>query len=185
MENSYYGINRHLKFSEVFDSFNTFKEEYEQSKLKSTLFTDAYLEKLYYLLYAEYGENYIASTNSNIFKYKIWKIMYAKGQEWVKKDEYLNKMLLLTEEEIRANDVSIMNYAENPESLSDGKTAEDKLLDFINNQSVNLRNSSKLNAYTTYIAMIKDITSGFIQEFKRCFLYVVDYDDTLYYEEDL
>ena len=46
MENSYYGINRHLTFSEVFDSFNTFKEEYEQSKLKSTLFTDAYLEKL-------------------------------------------------------------------------------------------------------------------------------------------
>ena len=75
--NSLYGRYRTVTFSNIWSDEATFRSELMNSKLYNSNFTQSSITKLYYLLYAEYGNSHIASSDANQFKYKLYAIVFS------------------------------------------------------------------------------------------------------------
>ena len=73
--NSLYGRYRTVTFSNIWSDEATFRSELMNSKLYNSNFTQSSITKLYYLLYAEYGNSHIASSDPNQFKYKLYAVV--------------------------------------------------------------------------------------------------------------
>lgn len=161
------------KFNEVFETSSEFVNEYRNSGLNSQLITTENLTKLYYLLYAQYGNSYFIGKDIDQTLYKLFSIIYNKGLIWSKSVMILNSMLELEDEDIFKNRETINNMADNPgENFM--TTGDNVFMDFVRSQNVNIFKDNKANAYLNYLTLLNDVTSEFIQEFKTCFRIVFD-----------
>ena len=95
----------------------------------------------------------------------------------------LEKLRNLSEDDIIKGSKAIYNHAYNPGTEPTTATLEE--LEAINEQNTTNYKRSKLDAYGTLIDLLEtDVTSAFLDKFKRLFITVVEPQKSLYYEND-
>ena len=180
MNNSLYGNYRTKRFTEIFPSYEVFKEFYTNQCAIPLNITEESLQTLFYLLYARYGNDVVANSDQNQFKYLMGSIIFQWGPSWEKKLEIQKKLRGLTEEDLLTGAKQIYNHAENPQTAPTTQTIDE--LDYINEQNVNKYKKGKLDAYALLMNLIKnDVTEAFLVRFKPCFLVVVAPQVPLWY----
>lgn len=177
-----YQVYRTNTFQEIWDTADKFVSEYKSNGIKTTI-TDDSANTLYYLLYARYGNNPIASSDETRFKYAVWATIFKYGPTWEKNLEIQEKLRGLTDDELVSGGKSIFNHAYNPSTApSTGSTTE---LEGINEQNTSHNVRSKLNAYELLMSLLRtDVTERFIGEFKKLFKFCL-VENPLIYITDL
>lgn len=191
--NSLYGSFRQKTFSSVYDSVDTFIEEYNNAGINAlasvidpsgynNVFNTSTLTAVYYLLYSRYGNSVIASSDINRFQEQLFSIIIQNTPAWLKKSQIQSKLRNLTEEEIEASYSSVLNTASNPNNVEDNNDGE---LPYISNQNVSKSKKGKINAYKDYLDVLSnDYTEAFISKFKKLFLTVIQPEEPLLYESE-
>ena len=180
--NSLYGRYRTVTFSNIWSDEATFRSELINSKLYNSNFTQSSITKLYYLLYAEYGNSHIASSDPNQFKYKLYAIVFNEGMKWQKSLEIQDKLEKLNDSEIKEATRSVRTFGYNPgEGGIRLDEAGDATLNYINEQNSSKYLQGNIQAYTNYLSSLKDVTTSFINKFQKLFLTVVQPERPLLY----
>lgn len=176
---TYYGGFRTRKLTDVYVSADAFKEDLRASGMSIEL-SDQSLINLFYLLYAKYGNSHIASSDETQFKYGLYSIVFMYGPSWEKRLEIQTKLRGLTEEEILAGGKAIYNHSFNPSTQPSTDTLEE--LPTINDQNTQKYKKSKLDGYGALMQLIEtDVTSYFLDRFKKLFIQVLAPDYPLLY----
>lgn len=168
-------------FCEIWDNVDSFKNDYKTSPLYDYVaatqstpaqlnnsLSDENINKLFYLLYARYGNNPIANLDENQFKFKVYSIIFEYGPNWQKELDIQNKLRNLSEEEMQKGQFAIYNQAYHDATEPSTNTTEE--LEFINNQNTSRMKKGKLNAYNDLLLLLKtDVTKKFIDKFANLF----------------
>lgn len=181
---SLYGSYRQKKFTDVYDSVEKFLADYNGVGLPTTI-SQGSAQTLYYLLYGRYGNDVIASSDINRFKYRLFGIIFQYGPTWEKRLEIQEKLRGLTEDEILTGSRQIYNNAQNPSTEPSTDTTDE--LQYINEQNVTKNRRGKLDAYAMLMELLRsDVTNELLTKFKTLFLTVIEPEEPLYYisEED-
>lgn len=170
------------KFSDIFGSTAVFKENYDALGLGG-ITDNAMLNKLYYLLYAQYGNSHIANFDGMQFKIKVFTLIYQYGATWEKRIVYQEKIRALTDEELIQGAKNIYNHSYNPSTDPSTGTLEE--LTTVDDQNTTNFKKSKLEAYFQATQYLEDnFTKEFIDKFKSLFLKIVEPQEPLLYESD-
>lgn len=177
--NSSYQSYRNVKFSDVYGDVNTFIEDYENVGIPVTIGTNT-ASTLYYLLYAQYGNDIVANADLTQFKYKLFSLIFRYGPTWEKRLDIQEKLRTLSDQDIFTGNRQIYNKAANPSTSP--STFVDKELDYINEQTVALNRKGKLEGYALLNDLLAtDVTGEFIAKFKPLFLVMVAGEEPLWY----
>lgn len=181
---SLYGKFRTKTFTDHFSDAASFLSAWKASGLYSNgLITDASITTLYYLLYGQYGNSYVASSDPNRFKYQMWSIIFSYGPSWEKRLGLQSKLRTLTEDEIIQGSKVIYNHANNPGT--EPSTASLEELEFIDDQNTSQHKKAKVEAYQLLWNLIKfDVTKEFIDKFDVLFLKIVMPERPLLYANE-
>lgn len=162
-----YQVYRTNTFQEIWDSAAKFVAEYKANGIKTTISDDS-CTTLYYLLYAKYGNNPIASSDQNRFKYAVWATIFKYGPTWEKRLEIQDKLRALSEDDLLRSGKSIFNHAYNPSTEPSTGSLEE--LPGINEQNTNQYVKSKIDAYGSLMELLRtDVTEQFLGEFRKLF----------------
>lgn len=176
---SLYGSYRQKKFTDVYESVSDFLADYKDCGLPTTI-SDNSAQTLFYLLYGSYGNDIVASSDINRFKYKLFSIIFQYGPNWEKQLEIQNKLRGLTEEDIRLGSRQIYNTAQNPSTEPSTDTTDE--LQYINNQNVTKNQRGVLEGYATLLSLLRtDVTQEFLNRFRKLFLTIVQPEEPLLY----
>ena len=138
------------KFTEIYDNVDKFISDYFTINLGGLTTNQpqeeyGLLPKLYYLLYAKYGNTPIANFDENQFKYKLFSIVFMYAPTWEKRLEIQSKLRNISENDLLVGSKAIYNQALNPETTP--KTSDLDELDYINQQNTTNYKKSKMDAY--------------------------------------
>lgn len=179
MNNSLYGKFRGPKFTDIWSTSTKFAADLKNSPL--AILPDSTAIKLYYLLYARFGNSHIASFDVEQFKYKIYSTIFMYGPTWAKRLEIQQKLRELTEADLMTGGKAIYNHAYNPGTEPSTATLEE--LTAINDQNTTNYKKSKMEGYSLLLALLEtDITKEFLDKFRPFFITVVEPEETLLYE---
>lgn len=184
-EGTLYGSYRGRTFSDIYPSAREFVDDYETVGIPPTLTAQDALSPLtiYYLLYANYGNSVVASSDENRFKYKLFSIIWQYGPVLNKRRDIQQKLIALSEKDIMQGNVQIYNNAQNP--ATEPSTDDDEYLAYINQQNVAKNKKGKLEAYALLDSLLKkDVTQEFLNKFKPLFLNIVQPELPLWYESE-
>lgn len=186
--NSLYGNYRQLKFTDVWDSAESFSEDWNDTPFKTvkvnneefnTLSAES-LNILFYFLYSKFGNSTIASSDITQFKFKLWTTIWQYGPNWEKRLDLQNKLRTLSDDEIIKGTKNIHNHSFNPSSAPSTDTLDELIT--IDDQNTTQVKRSKIDAYTLmYDMLVDDITEEFINRFRDLFLKVVVPEIPLWY----
>ncbi len=168
-------------FCEIWNNVDSFKNDYKTSPLYDYVaatqstpaqlnnsLTDENINKLFYLLYARYGNNPIANLDETQFKFKVYSTIFEYGPNWQKELDIQNKLRNLSEEEMQKGQFAIYNQAYHDATEPSTNTTEE--LGYINNQNTSRMKKGKLNAYNDLLLLLKtDVTKRFIDKFANLF----------------
>jgi len=171
--NTIYGLPSNTTFADVWGDAATFVSEYKASGLYNAdnKITDTNATVLYYLLYARFGNNSIASRDTNRFKYAVFANIFQYGPAWEKKLDLQKKVRALTDAELQTGSRTVQNHAYNPGTAPAVSAVED--LTAINEQSSMNYVKSKIEAYGMQWEMISnDVTNAFVMRFEKLFIIV-------------
>ena len=176
-----------LSFSQIWEKYSDFKEDYDAlivgfeenvAPVKATS-----LKTIFYLLFAQYGNNPIANSDVDQFKMKVVSIIYAYGPTWEKKQSIQKAIRDLTEADLLQGAKQIYNHALNPSS--EPTTAALTELEYINDQNTANYKKSKMEAYSILWGILHaDATRDFLDKFRKCFAVFVDKMITPFYIEN-
>lgn len=173
-------------FIEVFPDLNTFSTSFKGTSYYSLLdneFSDGSIAITYSLLVAKYGNNPIANFSEDMFKNKLFSIIYEYGPTWQSKLFIQKKLRTLTEDEILLGTTTIYNRASNPEQAPTTDTLDE--LTYINDQNTQKFKKNKSTAYAELYSILQDnISDVYIGKFKVCFRQIVSPDFVFVDEED-
>lgn len=161
-----------MTFCDVWNSYADFSADYNEAIVNFAQNTSPIkansLKTLFFLLYAKYGNNPIANSDVNQFKYKVWAIIYAYGPTWEKRVEIQDTIRSLTEADLLLGSKQIYNHAFNPSASPSTETLEE--LTYINEQNVTAHKKGKMEAYSFIWEMLHaSATEEFLREFKKLF----------------
>ena len=184
----YKGLYGTVTFGEAFPTSSDFMTEFKATsyyQLMNNEFTDTSINLVYYLLLAKYEANPTANQDEDLFKNKLFSIIYKYGPTWQKKIDIQQKLRTLTEADIILGTTTIYNRASNPEQAPTTGTIDE--LTYINDQNTQKFKRNKTSAYSELYSLLRDnITDAFIDHFKVCFRMIVafDYFVPVYEEEE-
>lgn len=190
--NSLYGNYRTRTFNDIFTTttdFQTYMTGIDKSagtedlvsKDKDATVIAQYYNRIWFLLSARFGNCHIASSDENQFKLKTWSLITQYGPTWYEKDALQKKFRNFTDDELRSQGSSIINYAYNPSTT----VAEGGVIDNINEQNTSNAKRSPVDAYSIQYDILKDdITDKFVEKFKKLFLMIVEPEKPLWYTSD-
>lgn len=162
-----YGNYRTRTFANIFTSESAFSAAAHEAGIP-VLIKESSLKTLYYLLYARYANEHIASSDENRFQYQLFSIIFSKGPTWEKRLEIQDKLRNLSEDELIQGSKAIYNTALNPGTAPSTDTLEE--LSYINQQNTTKYRKTKLEGYTLLLNLLDtDVTSEFIDSFKKLF----------------
>lgn len=178
-----------VRFNDVWSDINAFLtdigflNESGEIEVQGTTGIKPTLEKskeetLYYLLYGKYGGSTIAYSDITMFKTQVASIIFCNGRGWSKKLDIQQALFNL---DLDSNDLIegatvIYNNASNPGGKPTTNTTRE--LDYIDGQNVTKNKRSKLDAYSyLYDLMNNDVTTWFIDKFKKLFTLTVYIDE--------
>ena len=180
--NSLYGSFRQNTFSDVYPSVNDFLNDYNTIEIPTTLNAESKLTPtlLYYLLYSNYGNSVIASSDTNRFKYKMFSLIWQYGPLVDKERSIQDKLRALSDDEISEGSVQIYNNADNPST--DPSTNTSEYLQYIKSQNVTKNKKGKLESYALLEQLLRrDVVQEFLNRFKPLFLTIVQPEEPLLY----
>ena len=181
--NSLYGNYRQVKFTDVWQTAESFVSDYKNNGIETTI-SDKTATTLYYLLYSRYGNSVLASSDTNRFKYDVWATIFSYGPTWEKRLEIQNKLRNLTDDELFTGATQIYNHAYNPGTAPSTNTLDE--LTAINEQNTSKNKKGKMDAYAMLIALLEtDVTESFLDKFKKLFLKVVQPELPLWYTTNI
>lgn len=180
-EGSLYGAYRTNTFADIYSDADSFKSDYNSIGLPVTVSTED-INTLYYLLYANYGNSHIASSDLNRFKYQLFSIIWQYAPNWSRQVEIQKRLRELKEVELLQGSRQIYNHANNPSVEPTTDTTEE--LEFINEQNVSKNKKGILEGYALLDSLLKkDVTQDFLNKFKKLFLTIVQPELPLLYED--
>lgn len=180
---SLYGNYRTRTFSDIWENVDAFLYDYNNNGITASI-SDTSATTLYYLLYARYGNSNIASSDENQFKYKVFSIIFSYGPTWEKRLEVQEELRNMDLEELRESAKAIYNHSYNPSTAPSTDTLDE--LTTINDQNVTKHKRSKTDAYALLLSLLEtDVTTGFIDKFKKLFLTIVEPELPLWYVTEL
>lgn len=176
---SLYGSYRQKRLTDVYTSATDFLADYKDCGIPTTI-SDNSAQTLFYLLYGSYGNDVVASSDINRFKYKLFSIIFQYAPNWEKQLEIQNKLRGLTEDDIRLGSRQIYNTAQNPSTEPSTDTTDE--LQYINNQNVTKNQRGVLEGYATLLSLLRtDVTQEFLNRFRKLFLTIVQPEEPLLY----
>lgn len=176
---SLYGSYRQKRLTDVYTSATDFLADYKDCGIPTTI-SDSSAQTLFYLLYGSYGNDIVASSDINRFKYKLFSIIFQYGPNWEKQLEIQDKLRKLSEEDIRLGSRQIYNTAQNPSTEPSTDTTDE--LSYINNQNVTKNQRGVLEGYATLLSLLRtDVTQEFLNRFRKLFLTIVQPEEPLLY----
>lgn len=175
-----YGGYRNKSFADIFSTASEFQQFFANSGITSPLSPDQ-LKTLYYLLYGEYGNSPIASSDENRFKYKMMNISNTVGPIYFKKMDIQDKLVALTDDQLKRGNTVIHNMSDNPSTEPTTDTIDE--LTTINQQNVDKTKRGALEGYAALESLLdEDITQRFLSRYKNLFLQVVAPENALWYK---
>lgn len=179
-----YGNFRTKKFTDIFADVSSFKTGFAGS-IFTGIVTTSSLEKIYYLLYAKYGNSRIANSDENQFKYKVYSLIWQYGPTWEKNIAIQASLRNLTEAELITGSKQINSHAYNPSTVTESGPNPTGEIDTVNEQTKSQYVKPKMDAYAMLISLLeKDVTEEFLSKFKRLFLIVVEPPYPLFFESE-
>ena len=147
------------------------------------IISDETATNLFYLLYAQYGNNHIASSDEHQFIYRVFSLVYMYGPTWEKRLDIQSKLRGLSDADLLQGAKHIYNHAYNPGTEPDTGTLEE--LDAINEQNTQNYKRSKLDAYGALWDLLSiDVTKSFLDKFQSLFIKVIASGRPLLYVTD-
>ena len=164
-------------FTDIYEKVDDFVADYNEINLggltDSTLVT-----KLFYLLYARFGNSPIANLDENQFKYKLFSTVFMYGPAWESRLDIQGRVrnLLsnpLDETELLQGAKAVHNHAYNP--ATDPTTQTTTELNYINEQHVDKFGKtntmsgsvSNTNTQTNNLATSDQITKGILDGYSE------------------
>lgn len=170
-------------FTQLYDSAETFIEDYKNCGIPALLKDDS-LKTLFYLLYARYGNSPIANSDENQFKYKMFSIIFQYGPTWEKRLEIQTELRGLTIAQAAEGSRSIYNHAYNPGTAPSTQDADE--LNYINDQNVSKFTKAPTQAAMDLWDMLRvDVSEVFLNKFQKLFLRVVQPQNTYIYTTEV
>ena len=148
---SLYGNYRQVKFTDVYETADEFLADYGAIGLPKTI-SDTSATTLFYLLYGRFGNDIIASSDTNRFKYRLFGIVWQYGPAWEKKLDIQQKLREMSEKDLLTGNRQIYNTASHPATAPG--TGTDEELPFIDNQNTSKARRGKLEAYDMLYHML-------------------------------
>lgn len=177
---SLYGSFRQVKFCDIWPTYESFYDSSLEIKIPTNFQKSSSLEILYYLLYSEYGNSTVASSDTNRFKYALFRVIFMYGPSWEKRLEIQSRLRELTEDEILRGSKAIYNHSYNPST--DPSTATMEELTTINEQNTTNYKRSVIEGYANLDDILRnDVTGEFLRQFRKLFLTVVEPERPLRY----
>ena len=169
-------------FTDIYDKVDTFVADYNSINLGG-LTDPTLVTKLFYLLYAKFGNSPIANLDENQFKYKLFSTVFMYGPAWEKRLDIQNEIRNLSADDLLQGAKAIYNHALNPET--DPSTLAPDELTYINEQNTTQYKKSKMDAYGQLWRLIStDVTADFLAKFNDCFKKFVKPANPLIYVTD-
>ena len=176
-----YGNQRTRTFAEIYPTADDFKAAYDANPFATaTNINDSEITKIYYLLYANYGNSSICSSDEYRFELKLFSIIYQYGPIYIQKKIIQEKIVDTPYNDFKSGGKVIYNTALNPNVASSTDTLTE--LPYINNQNTN--NYVKSDAECMQIKwelMNDNLESEFLAKFKPLFLKIVNPTVPLWY----
>lgn len=147
--NSLYGNFRNRKFTDIWDNAGDFVDDYEDSGVYATnnKISHDSATTLFYLLYGEYGNSIIASSDENQFKYQVFSTIYEYGPSWEKRIDVQNAIRNLTEAQLLTGE----SYSSQIDRTNSGNTSLNGNSSENNSGSTNNTTSGTSNSTNTKI----------------------------------
>lgn len=165
-----YGNYRNMRFSDIFQDVETFQVEYQASPFYDPSLTK--VSTIFYLLYANHGNDPIANADINLFKFRLWATIFMYAPTWEKRLEVQAKIRGLSDDDIFKGGQAIYNHAYNDGGAPSTDTLEP--LKYLNEQNTTNHKKSKLEGYALLTELLEtDVTKEFITKFKSLFLKVI------------
>lgn len=131
-------------FTDIYEKVDDFVADYNTIGLGGITDTSL-VNKLFYLLYAKFGNSPIANLDENQFKYKLFSTIFMYGPAWEKRLDIQDQIRQLTPEDLLDGAKAIHNHAYNPET--EPSTLSPEILNYINEQNTSQFKKSKMDAY--------------------------------------
>lgn len=188
---SFYGNYRTRTFGDIFSDYNeniyTSSENYFTSLWENSPFADTVktedIQKIFYLLYARYGNSSIASSDENRFVYQLHSIIFQYAPTWAKELTVQKEIRNLSINELRKGPRMIANNALNPSSAPSTQDTEE--LPFVSAQNVSKTERNVADGYALLLSLLKsDVSEKFLKKFERLFITVVQPSEALWYLSD-
>ena len=195
-----YGNYRNRTFNDVWPEVSGFEQDYNDfnNGILDNGITGTAVTTLFYLLSARYGNSTVASQNEYQFKLKVFSTIFMYGPTWEKKLEIQRGIRNLFKDGKLSDDVlvggkAVYNTALNPnQAVLDGEPGPEgegmntlSELTYINQQNTTNYKKSVPEAYSILTNLLEaDVTSLFLDKFKKLFLTVVSPELPLWYVED-
>ena len=170
-------------FTDIYEKVDDFVADYNTIGLGGITDTSL-VNKLFYLLYAKFGNSPIANLDENQFKYKLFSTIFMYGPAWEKRLDIQDQIRQLTPEDLLDGAKAIHNHAYNPET--EPSTLSPEILNYINEQNTSQFKKSKMDAYGQLWNLIStDVTAEFLAKFNDCFKkFVMPADPLIYVTEE-
>lgn len=179
LNNSLYGNYRQISFAEAWPEVDVFLAELAETEIPLPITTEN-LTTLYYLLYSRYGNDIIASSDINRFKFNVASIIFQYGGTWEKRLKVQEELRELSSDELLEGAKQIWNHAYNPSTAPTTQATQE--LPYINQQTVSHNKRGKLEGYAALWQLLDtDVTGEFLDKFKRLFLTIVQPELPLWY----
>lgn len=156
-------------FGEVFQSARGWLEAYKTNGIPTTI-SDESATTLFYLLYAKYGNTPIKMTDSNLFAYKCFQIVFQYAPTWEKRLEVqkIIRQMSLTDGELFQGGKAIYNHAMHDGSAPTTQTLTE--LRFIDSQNTTNYKKSKAEGLALMDSLlVTDVTEELLSKFKPLF----------------
>lgn len=169
-------------FTDVYNNEDDFLDDMNSIGIPAKL-TENSATTLFYLLYARYGNSPIANTDVEQFKYKLFSTIFQYGPTWEKRLAIQDELHTLTKADIVLGGKEISNHAYNPGQAPSTASLEE--LTHINEQNVQTRKRSTIDAYRNLWSMLEDnVTDIFLDKFRYLFKTFVMPENPILYTED-
>ena len=161
---------------------------YENSGLPDRLIEDEMynISTIYVLLLSRYANDPIKSADEERFKLELDSIIWMHAPEWQRNMQIADKVLALTEEQIKTGATTIINHALHP--ADEPSTDTPQILPYIDDQNATTVIGDDFQMVSQYRMMEKEnATTRFLDKFKKLFITVAYPAETLAYcteEED-
>lgn len=151
--------------------------------LNQGLLLDNDVKMIYYLLWSSYANSTVATSDENRFKMRVFTLMFQYGPTLMKRLSIQQNIRALQLGDLQEGTKSVANHAVNPQTLPG--TGDPGELPYINEQGVTKIVKNKVDAYASAWDMLStDVCQDFINRFKHLFIFVVQPNGPLLYENE-